>query len=177
MKLYHIDRSGNLSCGILNLRKEVSINMDTVIGNMFENNLKRYHQNGISFHGEHYYANKINDISFMIDIVFEYERLLNFPNNISRYESFFAFDKAGVLKFLSENQIEDYKIYEVESKYCEKHNMRLLKGNVNFIMSKLANDYWNCTNRYNIELDNPLYEYLLQFPVHIIKEVKIDELK
>ena len=70
----------------------------------------------------------------MIDIVFEYERLLNFPNNISRYESFFAFDKAGVLKFLSENQIEDYKIYEVESKYCEKHNMRLLKGNVNFIM-------------------------------------------
>ena len=113
----------------------------------------------------------------MIDIVFEYERLLNFPNNISRYESFFAFDKAGVLKFLSENQIEDYKIYEVESKYCEKHNMRFLKSNVNFIMSELANDYWSCTNRYNIELDNPLYEYLLQFPVHIIKEVKIDELK
>ena len=55
--------------------------------------------------------------------------------------------------------------------------MRLLKGNVNFIMSELANDYWNCTNRYNIELDSPLYEYLLQFPVHIIKEVKIDELK
>lgn len=151
--------------------------MDAVIGKMFENNLKRYYENGISFHEEHYYVNKINDISFMIDIVFEYERLLNFPNNISRYESFFAFDKIGILKFLSENQIEDYKIYEVESKYYEKHNMRLLKGNTHFVISELAKDYWNCTNRYNIEFNNPLYEYLLQFPVYIIKEVKIDELE
>lgn len=177
MKLYHIDRSGNLNCGILTLRKKTFIKMDSVISNMFENNLKAYYKEGISSHGEYYYANKINNISFMIDIIFEYERLLNFSNHISRYESFFAFDKIGVLKFISENQIENYKIFEVESKYYEKHNMRLLKGDVHFIISELAKDYWNDTNKYNIEINNPLYEYLLQFPVNVIKEVKIDELE
>ena len=177
MKLYHIDRVRTLNCGILNLDKNKALGMDVVISEMFTNNLNSYYKNDLSSHGMHYHENEVSNSSFIIDIIFEYERMLNFPNKLSRYESFFAFDKDDVIKFLSENKLEDYKIYEVESKYYEKHNMRLLKGNAQFIISELAKDYWNNDNRYNIDVDNPLDEYLLQFPINVIKEVKLEELK
>lgn len=177
MKLYHIDRARTLNCGILNLNQNKSIGIDSLFNEMFKNNLTSYYKNGLSSHGMYYYENEVFNSDFIIDIIFEYERMLNFSNKLSRYESFFAFDKDGVIKFLSENKLEDYKIYEVESNYYEKHNMRLLKGNAQFIISELAKDYWNNDNRYNIDVDDPLDEYLLQFPINVIKEVELEELK
>lgn len=115
-------------------------------------------------------------LSNVMDIIFEYERMLNYKDKLSRYQSFYAFDNIGVKKFIEQNNLSEsfYKIYEVESDYFEKHNMSLIFGSTHYNIAAMAKIYWeNGLDPYGREI---LYEYLLQFPVKVIKEVRLDEI-
>ncbi len=168
MKLYHIDRSGHLSSNqILNLTK----NFYTEVT---EN---EYFKDGLSSHGVHYYLDDIDNRDHGIDVIFEYERMINFPNKLSRYQSLFAFDINGVIDFINKKELNDnfYKIYEIEAEYYERHNMNLVRGWSHCVMSKWAKLYWNDEMDPNKERE-PIYEYLVKLPVKIGKEVLFSEL-
>ena len=176
MKLYHIDRNKNLECGMLNLKKTVVLDGGEAVQNILDNNIKCYYYEGLSIHGVNYFVRPIASTDAVIETVFEYERLLNYPDKLSRFQSLFAFDEANLKKFIEEYRLTDFKLFEVESEYFEKYNQRLLHGDRQFHLSELAKDYWSNQNRYNIAIDNPIYEHLLKFPINIIGEVKISEM-
>ena len=182
MKLYHIDRGGTIQAGqILELEKNI------YFGNEYKDKclsmVMPYYKNGLSNHGIYYlltnelFNNKVMPLSNVMDIIFEYERLLNYSDKLSRYQSFFAFDSESAKKFISENNLSDsfYKIYEVKSDYVERHNMRLTSGSMHYNIAAMAKIYWeNGDDPYNRSVLN---EYLLKYPIQILKEVKLEDLE
>ena len=181
MKLYHIDRLGTINeKQTLNLHKNI----------YFENELRDkclsmimpYYNEGLSQHGIRYLLNNellnnnVMPLSNVMEIVFEYERMLNYKDKISRYQAFFAFDNNGVKKFIKQKNLSTsyYKIYEVESDYFEAHNMNLIRGSKHYDTAAMAKIYWeNGDDPYGRDVLN---EYLLKYPVRIIKEVKLEEI-
>lgn len=181
MKLYHIDRFGTINVGqILELQKNIYIEnqeeqkcLDKIIP---------YYSNGLSHHGICYLFNNelannnVMPLNNVMDIIFEYERMLNYSDKLSRYEAFYAFDNIGIREFIQNNNLSEsfYKIYEVESDYYEKHNMTLVSGNFHYNIAAMAKIYWeNGEDPYNRQVIN---EYLLKFPIRIIREVRLDEI-
>lgn len=181
MKLYHIDRTCILQEGqILQLKSNfTSINPET---EKYLELTQSYIGEGLSQHGVRYFLNGQTDNNIMLldnvmEIVFEYERLLNYSDKLSRHKAFYAFDKDGVLDFISKQNLNNsfYKIYEVESDYYEAHNMSLISGNSHLTMAAMAKCYWE-------GLEDPLKrktltEYLLKYPIKVIKEVKLEDIK
>ena len=181
MKLYHIDRFGTINVGqTLDLQKNI----------YFENKKQQecldmiipYYNEGLSHHGIHYLLNNelsnnnVMPLSNVMDIIFEYERILNYKDKLSRYQAFFAFDNIGIKEFIKNNNMSEsfYKIYEVESEYYEKHNMTLISGCFHYNISAMAKIYWeNSQDPFN---RTELNEYLLKFPVRIIREVRLEEI-
>jgi hypothetical protein len=183
MKLYHIDRFGTLNVGqTINLIKNISF--ENLISNENINDImKKYYCDGISHHGIHYllnnelYNNNVMPLSNVMDIIFEYERLLNYSDKLSRYQAFYAFDKNGVIEFIKNNSLSNsfYKIYEVESNYYEKHNMTLISGAFHYNIASMAKLYWeDKSDPYNRLVLN---EYLLKFPIKVVKEVNLNQLE
>jgi len=163
MKLYHIDRSSHLSPNqIVNLTKDFSTEVT-------EN---EYFKEGISSHGVHYYLFDVNNNDYAIDIIFEYERMINFPNKLSRYQALFAFDINSAVDFIKQKELNDnfYKIYEIEAECYERHNMNLVRGWSHCVISKWAKLYWGDEADPNKERE-PIYEYLVKLPVKIGREV------
>lgn len=87
MKLYHIDRSGTINAGqTLELQKSI------YFGNEYKDKCLSmvipYYEDGLSHHGIHYlltnelFNNNVMSLSNVIDIIFEYERLLNYNSKI-----------------------------------------------------------------------------------------------
>ena len=185
MKLYHIDRGGSITSGkTINLNNNVAFDeIDKIYEDAYFLVKNKYYKEGLSNHGLNYllrndfqYDKKMH-LPVVMDVIFEYERLLNYPEKLSRYQSFFAFDKEGVLDYIKMTNIENsfYKIYEVESSYYEKYNMNLISGGEHFSISAMAKHYWENEDD---PFERPtLNEYLLKFPVKIVKEVKIKDLK
>lgn len=181
MKFYHIDRFGTLNVGqVLNLQKNIYFE-DKLMQKCLESVITSY-EDGLSHHGIHYLlnnelsSNNVMPLSNVMDIIFEYERKLNYRDKLSRYQSFYAFDSNGVRKFIESNNLEKsfFKIYEVESDYYEKHNMSLISGNTHYNIAAMAKCYWeDKEDPYNRPILN---EYLLKYPVKIIKEVKLEEI-
>ncbi len=168
MKLYHIDRQGHLKANqtielIKNFYNETTDN--------------GYFQEGLSSHGIYYYLNDINNYNFALDVIFEYERMMYFPDKLSRYQSLYAFELEGVIDFVKKKNLTDnfFKIYEVNPEYYEKHNMNLIRGWSHAVISKNAKLYWSDSE----DLDKErklIYEYLIKFPVKLGKEVSYNEL-
>lgn len=181
MKLYHIDRFGTINVGqILELQRNIYV--ENPKKQICLNKILPYYENGLSHHGIHYLFNnelsnnRVMPLNNVMDIIFEYERMLNYNDKLSRYESFYAFDNVGVKEFIKSNNLSEsfYKIYEVESDYYEKHNMSLISGNSHYDIAAMAKIYWeNGEDPYNRKVIN---EYLLKFPIKIIREVKLDEI-
>lgn len=181
MKLYHIDRFGALSEGqVLNLQKNIYFE-DIYMQKCLETVILDY-KDGLSHHGLNYLLtnnlsnNDVMPLSNVIDIVFEYERMINYTNKLSRYQSFYAFDCEGVKEFIKDKNLNKsfFKIYEVESDYYEKHNMTLLSGYSHYNIAAMAKCYWG-------DKDDPferpiLNEYLLKYPVKIVREIKLEEI-
>lgn len=181
MKLYHIDRFGTISEGqVLNLQKNIYFE-DNFMQKCLETVILSY-KDGLSHHGINYLLtnnlsnNDVMPLSNVMDIIFEYERMLNYSSKLSRYQSFYAFDCEGVKKFIKNNNLNKsfFKIYEVESDYYEKHNITLISGDSHYNIAAMAKCYWE-------DRDDPygrpiLNEYLLKYPVKIIREVKLEEI-
>ena len=169
MKLYHVDRLGHLLP-----------NQIIELTNDFYNDTtdNEYYKEGLSSHGIHFYLKDINDKDYAMDAIFEYERIINFPKKISRYQALFTFDINGVMAFIKKKELNDnfYKIYEVDPEYYERHNMSLIRGWSHCIISKMAKLYWND----EVDPDDKkevVYEYLIKLPAKIGREVSYKELK
>jgi len=169
MKLYHIDRSGHIKSG-----DKIEIKKDFYT-EVTEN---EYFKDGLSSHGIHYYLAEYQSKSYGTDIIFEYERMINYPEKLSRYQSFYAFDEEGVVNFVEKWQLEDiyFQIYEVDFDYYERYNFNLVRGWSHCSASKYAKLYWENGEDPNKER-KPIYEYLLKLPVTIGKETDLSEIK
>ncbi len=149
MKLYHIDRYGTMNKGQA-LKLQENIHFGNELKDQALNSTMLYYGKGLSHYGIHYLLNNElsnNDampLSYVMDIIFEYERMLNYKTKLSRYQSFFAFDKIGVKEFIKNKNLSEsfYKIYEVEFDYFEKHNMPLISGNAHYNIAAMAKIYW-----------------------------------
>ena len=181
MKLYHIDRSCLIQEGqVLSLKNNFS-SLNPASQKCIELT-QSFFADGLSQHGIEYFFffflnNNVMSLSNVMEIVFEYERLLNYKDKLSRYQAFYAFDKEGAIEFINQNNLNNtfYKIYEVESDYYEPHNMTLISGNTHYNISAMAKCYWeNLEDPFNRK---HLTEYLLKFPIRIKKEVKIEDLQ
>jgi hypothetical protein len=169
MKLYHVDRIGHLKVG-------QEINLITDFYN--ETTQNEYFQDGLSGHGMWYYLADSKNNDHLIDAVFEYERMINFPDKLSRYQAMYAFAENGVVHFIEKKDLEYnfYKIYEVEAGYYEKYNFNLVRGWSHCMASKYAKLYW-ANGEDLIKKREPVYEYLLKMPVKVIREVQLSEIK
>ena len=169
MKLYHIDRSGHVKEGqVIELIKDY----------YSDKTKSEYFKDGLSSHGRIYFlADQVNK-DFAIDAIYEYERMINYPNKLSRYQAFFAFDKKGLISFIEKKQLEDnyYKIYEIDTDDYESHDFNLIKGWSHCVISNFAKLYWeSCVSSDNN--NEAIYEYLVRLPITIGKEVKLSEIK
>jgi len=176
IKLYHIDRSGLLQ----EKSKIEHIESFDYLKPVFKENLgiiKERYDNKLSLHGRRYFLDEYNAKSCGMDIIFEYERIINYPNKLSRFQSFFAFDIEGVFQFIEKKELdfEFFKVYEVEYDYYEKHDMNLIRGWSNYDTIINSKYYWENIESYRKE--KPIYEYLLRLPVVIKKEVTFDYLQ
>ncbi|MDD3241334.1 MAG: hypothetical protein PHQ64_00945 [Bacilli bacterium] len=169
MKLYHIDRSGHIKEGQV---VELTKNFYTSTTN------NEYFKDGLSSHGLTFFlADQLNK-NFAIDAIFEYERMLNYSNKLSRYQALFAFDEKGLVNFIKEKQLEDnyYKIYEIDVDDYEAHDFNLVKGWSHCTMSNFAKLYWE-SNNLSDNNNEVIYEYLVRLPITIGKEVTLEEIK
>lgn len=172
IKLYHIDRAGHLKENDeIEPIKDIQIRQPHLLKEC-ENLINNIYPEGLSFHGRRYFLDNINNFSMGLDIIFEYERRLHYPEKLSRYQSLFAFDKQGVYQFIQKKELnyEYYKIYEIEYEYCEKHDMNLIRGWGQYDCTVNAKYYWENIPDYNPK-NKPLYEFLVKLPVKIGKEV------
>ena len=182
IKLYHIDRSGTINVGqVLELQK--NIHFENEANEKCLSLVMPYYDAGLSHHGIQYlltnnlFVNEVMPLGNVMDIIFEYERLLNYTDKLSRYQSFFAFDSEGVQQFINNHHLSNsfYKIYEVKSNYVEKHNMTLISGTMHYNIAAMAKIYWeNGDDPYDRPVVN---EYLLKYPIQIIREVTLEDLK
>ena len=172
MILYHIDRTGHLKEGqTIDYTKEITLGKKHLNENQKELIDNRY-KNGLSSHGLRYYLDECFNKNYALDMLFECERLLNYPNKLSRYESFYAFDLDGLLDFieLKELQYEFFKVYEVEYDYYEVHNMNLIRGWSHYEMIVHSKLYWENKPDHN-KNNKVINEYLLKLPITIKKEI------
>lgn len=176
MKLYHIDRTGLLQ----EKQKVEYIENYNYLKPAFKENVdiieKRYN-NQLSLHGKRYFLDDYSSKSYGMDIIFEYERIINYSDKLSRFQSFFAFDIEGVFQFIEKKELdyEFFKVYEVEYDYYEKHDMNLIRGWANYDTIVNAKYYWENKKSYRDE--KPIYEYLLKLPVVLKKEVPFEYLQ
>ena len=180
MKLYHIDRKRSLREGmVLELYEfkgfdrfsindvDMSQNFNSIVKNLFDNEL--------SSHG-YTYINNLDPCSNLprLELVYELIRKIQYSNCPSRYKSFFAVEKKDIRKLLNVLKIDfnNCYIYEVESDKYFKADMNLLKGDGRIIDLIFAQKYWG-----QEESDDPLFEYLLEYPVKVGKRIySLDEI-
>ena len=173
VKLYHIDRAGTLEEGqtiyLLDyclLEQEI----DPLLKEMVLH-IKRMFPDGITNHGHYYIFDHLSDndkiVSTLDEIIFEVVRKSKYPDKLSRFQSFFAFNKDGLASPKPSGWIEDgANVYEVTADRCERRDMSLTHGNSSISISYYANRYW--TNQIS---ENPLFEYLLKPPVRILRKI------
>ncbi|HHX62151.1 MAG TPA: hypothetical protein GX707_15795 [Epulopiscium sp.] len=175
MIAYHIDRTNSLKEGdIIELQIFDDIK-PAFLGQILNSN----YPEGLSRHGGLYYisqSNQVNMKEFILENLLEYERLLKFPDKVSRFESFFAsqtLDEALIWKsILSHNPLDKFTIWEVEFNhenylhldsswlYCDIYNFSPL------YTAFFANKYWSGETS-----ENPKMELLIKPPIKIVKKV------
>ena len=168
MKLYHIDREGHLYSGL-------KVNLVKDFYNDKTNN--EYYKDGLSSHGLRYYLADVSNKDYAIDVIFEYERMINFKDKLSRYQALYAFDLDGTIEFINNKLLNDnfYKIYEINTKKYERHDMNLVRGWSHCTISNYAKLYWSDSENPD-KSKKPQYEYLVKLPVKIGKEVSYNKL-
>lgn len=176
-RFYHIDRLNSLRAGQeIKLMKFKDISCDNPsLDIALQWQFDMFMREGVSKHGDHYFATNpiFDDTSYDIELIFEYERRLNFPELPSRFQSLFAVDRENIFPMLYRLRAlhKSVRIYEVECSNYFKADMNLLYKGSNLVNTFCANRYWSGEN-----LSDPLYEYLLKLPVKVIRRVPMKEL-
>lgn len=183
---YHIDRWNNLKSGQeINLTKfnDIVVPGNTEMTIKFNQKVEEYFANGVSRHGERYFIASIKEedikkdkdiiINYDIELIFELERRVKYPQAISRFEAFFAVEKNEVKRMVRSlcKGPQAVKIFQVECEEYLKVDMSLLNKSSSLATIVNADMYWMGESS-----SNPLYEILLKPPVKILKEVSFKEL-
>lgn len=149
---------------------------------------------GLSLHGLTYLSEKelnffeleVDDSpkynSYMIDILYEYERLLHFPKKNSRFQSLFVILDPRDIDYwvtLFENYRGDNEphprvlVIEFEDDNLQKHDEKLLYTKLdkfNLIdIQDFAKKYWS-----GHLTENPTLEYLVKPPFTVVSEIPIE---
>lgn len=175
MYAYHIDRIGNLEVGqTIDIKK--FNDLQPAILNSFLN--ERYPK-GLSRHGQKYFAAPPVDqdeipIHFY-ELIFEYERQLNFPKMPSRLQSFFACETlADIDIWIDFLNLENPRIVEVQysTRNFKKLDARLINGEPiekysNIKEAFQAKQYWR--GKFS---DNPLPELLICGEIQVSKIIR-----
>lgn len=180
MKLYHADRHNRLD--------------------MFIGQIIPLVDNVISIHGLSYSQSIPLDGSsdcntMLIEHFFELVREARYPNMPSRFISFFACEHEGLLAWKEPLRLTgDSAIYEVEGSDQYRVDGRLLTiglyNNNKYMFNPkyanlFANTYWQQSSSENLHhslsqdkvtpFPPPQWEYLVQFPVQILRKLSKDE--
>lgn len=187
MKAYHIDRIHSLKIG------ETYNLIDIKDSNEFSNSTKSSYPEGLSLHGYYYLLQRnVNFLkqesdgtpffnSLMIDYLYEYERIIHFPEKISRFQSLFVIkDNDEVNKWLQlfEDNREEYEPHprlleiEFDSEFLQIHDEKLLNIKLDDFsiqeIQMLASKYWS-----GDRTDNPKLEWLIKPPFKVIRELPV----
>lgn len=184
-QFYHVSRHGILE-GNITLSKDFTKFQVQKKDIHFSNDelmesLVNYFPEGITRQAYQYLADKIvywhdyqSDRYFvpymiMIELVFELVRKSSFPNMLSRFQSFFAFETlAEAQSFKRQNSKYPCMIYLVEGQRNIKLDMSLLKIGFNAAVGiLLAEKYWS-----GRQSEKPECEVLLEPPIKIIRRVE-----
>ena len=127
---------------------------------------------GISRHGDSYFLNNKSSVgatSPSIEILFEYVRRACYPDEPSRFQSFFAFES-----------LESAKLFRIGFGCCKNtiwkvHAMKAFRADMNLLAfestvlrhSYYANLYWQGRPG-----SDPFWEMLLVPPIHILNKVE-----
>lgn len=175
MIFYHIDRSNELKVGqILNLQSDSNFYQD----------IKDKYPDGLSHHGLLYYLKLADTSAFtpndyaafhsecIKEEVLENERLTNFPNKASRFQSLFTVKSyKHISNWINNYQsFKDYNIFEINSNdYKDEYDIKWIDKIIDHSPTSYvyANNYWSGKHS-----DSPLLEVLIKLPVTIGKKVE-----
>ena len=178
----HVDRAGKLSPNKI-IELEPCLNESRILAyaslfvDGFTEHLNKLCEKGLSEHGIQYLI-RFFDSGLYTPLLFKelYLELIRWKYNISevsRFQAFFAWgrheDALSFAKLVSKGETKGC-IYEVEPLGgVFKADMNLARGDMN-IENALA--YWNGKRFDNNSNYVPVWEYLLEVPVRVIREVK-----
>lgn len=181
MYAYHIDRNNSL-------REDTFYSLDNKISvspQFLEPLVNDFYPDGLSLHGKRYFSSPGNPAyigTTIYENIFEYERKMYYPNNNSRYQSFFAVKEIKDLrKWISVFSMKDltkisiWKIDTLESAVQEFDASFLIGGDLNslanfspLVASYMAKKYWN-----NEISDTPMKELLIYPEIKTLKRIAI----
>ena len=169
-RFFRVDQSMNLYEG-----QEINyINSDNIEPEELQTDINFLFPEGISNLGFSLINKSANDISNLVELVFEYVRRSYFPEKPSRFQSIFAFDNIEQAKLFRYKYCDcKHKIWEVETMPSFRADMSLLDLPQDCSLLKLdhiAHLYWNSETE---DTRCTFWEYLLVPPVKVIR--KIDE--
>lgn len=174
---YHIDRLNRLNEGdeIKLIKYKDLKGENQMITTLLQNQVDKMFEDGVTSHGDQYFISSsiFNDTSIDIELIFELYRRIYFPENISRFQSFYCVEKESLIAMLQRLRVnmENVIIFEIESDTFEKHDMNLLLKGSNLVNTIYADLYWKGES-----IQNPLYEILVKPPLKIGKRVSIDSI-
>lgn len=188
MKAYHIDRTGRLEVGRTYQLKDIQND------HLFSDSTKEIYSDGLSYHGLSYLSQKDLNLlqldtdgyptnnSYMIDVLYEYERLLHFPSKISRFQSLFVVlnpkDIDYWLTFFESSREDNEphpRILQIEfaDANLQKHDEKFLHTKLDSFslqeIQSLAKSYWN-----GDLTETPTIEYLVKPPFTVISEIPVE---
>lgn len=184
MKAYHIDRLKLLRPNqIIQIDKFYKAPLDEL-----QTLISDYYPDGLSKHANQYYLHPTNEYNVgnsVYELLFEYERKLNFPELISRYQAFFALQTLDDVKdwlsfFDSKNQYKfpvweidtlDSKVQEYDSSLLGGGPLDGLKNFYPLTAIHHANEYWSGSTS-----ETPRKELLIYPKVKVLKKIKPNDL-
>jgi len=156
---------------------------------LFIRHLNKISSNGLSAHGARYLIKpgqgvEINTLDFMIELHLEYVRHIYQKNKPSRFQSMFAFDNYENAKKFKNEKKNRGAIFEIDysglcfiaDKNWHAADMRWLTPSVKpEIQKHNAMSYWE-GKPFSIEKHyDPQWEYIIELPVKIIREIVDDD--
>lgn len=145
----------------------------------FKKLVKEYYPDGLSHFGKDYLMEpvryeRVNNYGYIshvmsVDAYFEFVRRLRFPHQPSRYQTFFAWetlDEARAFNnFKAQGKGEIFLV--TAERYARLDASWLVIGNFYIEGIYFAEQYW-----LGHPNDKPSWEYLLSFPVTILKKIE-----
>jgi len=171
LKLFTIDRARQLKANdTIRLFNDYAYVENTEETEQWLQLVRNQYPAGISEHGNRYLFDETGSTDKLCEIIFEYVRQQRYSDQLSRFQSFFAVEATDIDRLVTilDCNPGQYQVFEVSGDRIEKHDMLLLKGSSFVNCSYYANQYWSGGHT-----ESPLYEYLIEPPVNIIRRVDV----